>query len=226
MAATNVQVSDLVPSGIDFVAASPGGRLDQRFVRWSLGTLGPGEQRALQVVIRAPQPGRYGNIVQAKADHDLSAKAVADETRFEPATGLAVEIDRGSAALAVGQKARYMIRLLNAGTTAFLNPRLIITVSEELTANSALGPTSGTTEGQSIRFDPLPQLERGREMIYSIEVEAKKAGEARLSVELTDGRKDLGPPQIWEEKIVIKDAPRLAPRPVSPALQVRQTHRR
>jgi uncharacterized repeat protein (TIGR01451 family) len=226
MAATNVQVSDLVPSGIDFVAASPGGRLDQGIVRWSLGTLRPGEQRGLQVVIRAARPGRYGNVVQAKADHDLSAKAVADETRFEAATGAAVEIDRSSPALPVGQKARYTIRLFNAGKQAFLNPRLIVTVSEELTAGNALGPTSGSPEGQSIRFDPLPVLEPGREVAYSIEVEARKAGGAWLRVELTDGRKELGPPQIWEEKILIRDAPRLAPRPVSPALQVRQTRRR
>ena len=222
MPATNVQVSDLVPSGIDLVSASPGGRLERGFVRWSLGTLRPGEQRTLQVVIRAPRPGRYGNVVQAQADHNLTAKAQADETHFETASGPAIEIDKSADSLEVGQKMRCTIRLLNAGKTAFLGGRLLVTVPEEMTASNPLGPTSATIEGQTIRFDALPVLDAGGEAAYTIELEAKKAGETRLRVELSDGRKEPEP-QIWEEKILLRPAARLAPRPVSPALQVRRS---
>lgn len=220
MPATNVQVSDLVPSGIDLVSASPGGRRERGFVRWSLGTLRPGEQRTLEVVIRAPRPGRYGNVVQAQADHNLTVKAQADETHFEAASGPALEIDKSADSLEVGQKMRCTIRLLNAGKLAFLGARLLISVPEEMTASNPRGPTSATIEGQTIRFGPLQVLAPGSEETYAIELEAKKAGEARLRVELTDGRKEPEP-QSWEEKILIRPAPRLAPHPVSPALQVR-----
>jgi hypothetical protein len=117
---------------------------------------------------------------------------------------------------------RCTIRLLNAGNLAFLGARLLITIPEEMTASNPLAPTSATIEGQMIRFGPLQVLAPGAEEAYAIELEAKKVGEARLRVELTDGRKESAP-QIWEEKVLIRPAPRLAPHPVSPALQVRRS---
>ena len=54
--ATGVQVSDELPSGIELLSASAGNRVANGQVRWSLGTLPPGAQHTLQVVIRARVP--------------------------------------------------------------------------------------------------------------------------------------------------------------------------
>src|SRR6185437_7435224 len=226
MPATNVQVNDELSPAVNFVSASPGGRFAGGRVRWSLGSLRPKEQRVLQVVLLAPRPGLFGNGVQATADHDLSVKARAEATHFETPAGPAIEIDKSADPLEVGQKATYTIRLINPGKTAFLNPIVTVTVPEAMAVRAERGPTTAQREGQIIRFDPLPALDARAEVVYTVEVEAKKAGEVSLRVELTEKRKDLGSPQVWEEKTIIREAPRLAPQSVPPTLQVRQTHRR
>ncbi len=164
-------------------------------------------------------------MARVKAEHDLSAHALV-ETRFESASGPTVEIDKSGDPLDVGQRAVYTLRLLNPDRTAFLRPTLVITVPEEMAVLGQRGPTTAQRDGQTIRFDPLPALDAGQETTYTVEVEAKKVGEARLRVELTDGRAEPGPPRLWEEKTTIREAPRLAPQPVPPTLQVRRTFRR
>jgi hypothetical protein len=100
---------------------------------------------------------------------------------------------------------------------------LIITVPAEMAIVGQRGPTTAERKDQTVKFDALPALDAGKEVVYTIEVEAKKAGEARLRVELSDGRATSGVPQTWEEKTIIHEAPRLAPRPAPSALQVRRT---
>jgi uncharacterized repeat protein (TIGR01451 family) len=221
VAAVNVTVSDELPAGIAFLTASAGGRVERGYVRWSLGTLPAGAERSLQVVLRAARPGRFGNMARAKAEPELSVQALA-ETHFEAASAVTVEIDKSADLLAVGQKASYTIRIVNPLKTAFLRPSLTITVPDEMTVLGQRGPTTAKREGQIIRFDPLPVLDAGGEKVYIVEVEAKKAGQAKLRVQLTDGRADLGTPREWEETTTIRPAARLAPRPVSSTLQVRR----
>jgi uncharacterized repeat protein (TIGR01451 family) len=227
VAVTNVQVSDEVPSGIEFVGASMNGRLQRGFVRWSLGTLRPGDQRSLQLVLRSPQPGRYWNEVSARADHDLTAKFRTEAMHFDAVAGPAVEIDKNADPLTVGQKAIYTIRLINPETTALSNVSLVVTVPDEISVLGQRGNTAGRLDGQTVRFDPLSVLEAGREATYVIEAEAKKAGTAKLIVELVDARRQSGPPQTWEEKTTILDAAQptfwtTSPPPI-PALQVNRT---
>jgi uncharacterized repeat protein (TIGR01451 family) len=230
MAVTNVQVSDDVPSGIEFVSASLGGRLERGFVRWSLGTLRPGEQRLLQVVLRSPRPGNYWNEVSATANHDLTAKFRTEAMHFDAVAGPAIEIDKNADPLTVGQKAIYTIRLINPEKTPLADPSLVVTIPEEMNVLGQRGDSSGRRDGQTVRFDPLRSLDAGREATYVIEAEAKKAGTAKFVVELVDARRQPGPPQTWEEKTTILDAAQPAIRSTSPppipALQVKRTQER
>jgi uncharacterized repeat protein (TIGR01451 family) len=225
LTAMGVQVLDELPAGIELLHASAGGRVMGGQVRWALGPLPAGEKRSLQVIVRASRPGRFGNMVQVQADHNLSAKSLAEETRFETASGPAVEIDKSADPLEVGQKGTYTIRLINPEKTAFLRPRLLVTVPGEMTVLGSRGPTTAQRDGQIVRFDPLPALDAGKEAIYTVEVEARKPGEVQLRVELADDRTALGPPRLWDEKTIIREAAKLVPRPAPPTLQVRQSHR-
>ncbi len=225
MTATGVQVSDELPAGIELLHASAGGRVAGGQVRWLLGPLPAGETRSLQLVVRAARPGRFGNMVRVTAEHDLSARAMADETHFEAAAGPTVEIDKSADPLDVGQKGVYTIRLINPEPTAFLRPRIVVTVPEELAFLGSRGPTTAQRDGQIVRFDPLTALEAGKEVTYTVEVEARKPGEVRLRVELADDRTALGPPRLWEEKTIIRTGLKLVPQPAPPTLQVRESHR-
>jgi uncharacterized repeat protein (TIGR01451 family) len=218
---TNVQVSDEVPREVEFLGASMGGRFERGFVRWSLGTLRPGERRALQVALRSPQAGRYWNEAQVTADRGLTAKARTEATHFELANGPAVEIDESADPLAVGQKEIYTIRIINPEKTALLRHGLVVTIPDELAVLGQRGPSSGQADGQIIRFDPLAELAAGQEAAYVVEAEAKKAGTAKLVVELVDAGRQLDAPRTWEEETTIHEAPRSAPS----SLQVRRVTR-
>ena len=211
MAATGVQVSDELPSGIEFVRASDGGHVVGGYVRWKLGTLPAGGRRNLQLVVRAPKRGQFANVAEVTAEQrNVSAKDYT-VTHFETATGPVVEIDKSNDPLEVGQKATYTIRLLNLGASAALHPSLTITVPEEMKVLGSRGPTTAQQNGQTVRFDPLPALDPRAEKDYAVEVEALKPGDVKLLVELTDGRAALGPPSSWEEKTTIRPADKIVP---------------
>jgi uncharacterized repeat protein (TIGR01451 family) len=212
---TNVQVSDEVPPAIEFLSASMGGRFERGFVRWSLGTLRPGEQRSLQVALRAPRPGRYWNEVQATADHGLTARMRTEAMRFESGTGPVVEIDESADPLNVGQKGIYTIRIVNPKKTAIFRHGLVITVPEELAVLGQRGASSGQADGKIIRFDPLETLPAGQEAAYIVEMEAKKVGTAKLVVELVDAGRQRGEPRTWEEKTTICEAGRKGAEPAT-----------
>lgn len=203
--ATNVQVSDELPRDIKFDRASASGRKEGGFVRWSLGTLPPGERRSLLLVLRAPQPGWCWNEAAVRADRNLVDKARSEPTRIESANTPVIEIDKNTDWLVVGQKATYKIRLFHPGKNNVLHPHVVVRVPGEIVLRGQRGPTPGQQDGQLVRFAPLGTLDGGQEETYTVEVEAKKAGEAALRAWWTDGRSQAGPVETWEEKILILD---------------------
>jgi uncharacterized repeat protein (TIGR01451 family) len=204
---TNVQVSDeLPPGGVEFVSADAGGRREGGFVRWSLGSLSPGEVRALHLVLRAPQSGYCWNQVNVRADHDLSDKARSERMHVETAAGAPViEIDKSTDQLLVGQKTTYTIRLYHPGQTNVSNPRVVVVVPDGMSITAERGATTGQRQGQKILFDPLTVVGGGEEKVYSIEVVAQKAGEAKLRAWWTDGPQDTIPKETWEDKTTVLD---------------------
>lgn len=230
MPLTNVQVSDELPRDIEFVLASHKGRREGGFVRWSLGDLPPGTRRSLLMVVRAPRPGWCWNEATVRASRSpaepgkdgLSDKARSEAIRIEASSTPVIEIDKDADSLDVGQKARYTIRLFNPGKTNILHPSLLVTVPDEINIRGQSGATTGQQQGQTLRFDPLGALNASEEVVYFVEVEAKKAGEARLRVQWTDGRQDAGPPETWEDKTIILGPSPAAEQPAPANLQARE----
>jgi uncharacterized repeat protein (TIGR01451 family) len=199
---TNVQVSDeLPPGGFEFISASAGGRREGGFVR------------SLLLVLRSPAPGRCWNQVKVHADLELSAKARSEMTRIESANSPVIEIDKNTDWLLVGQKAIYTIRLFNPGKNNVLNPRVFVNVPDEMSITAERGETTGRREGQKIVFDPLKVLHGGEEKGYTVEVVAKKAGDAKLRAWWTnDGRPESSTTEPWEDTTIIFDPAQLANR--------------
>ncbi|MHB1426597.1 MAG: hypothetical protein ACYC3I_25835 [Gemmataceae bacterium] len=211
MPANNVQVSDELPGGVDFLSVDAGGRKEGGFVRWSLGTLAPGQLRSLVLVLRSPKPGWCWNEAEVRADNNLSAKERSNATRIdESAPTPALEIDKDTDTLVVGQKARYTIHLYNPGKDNVLKPSVLIAVPDELSIIGERGATTGQRNGQNVIFSPLDILLAGENKDYTIEVEAKKAGAVKLRARWTEGFQETASPQWWEDSTVIID-------PTSPA---------
>jgi uncharacterized repeat protein (TIGR01451 family) len=218
---SNVQVSDeLPPEGVEFVSASSGGRREGGFVRWSLGSLKPGELRSLLLVLRAPKSGKeLRDMVRATAicphaeggSEEISDKAISEEARIElPTNTPVIEIDKNTDWLVVGQKATYTIRLLNPGKNNVLHPSVFVEVPDKMNITAVRGESTGRQQGQKVHFDPVSVLGAGEEKAYTIEVEAKKAGEAKLRAWWTDGRHENGLTETWEDKTIILDPSQIA----------------
>jgi uncharacterized repeat protein (TIGR01451 family) len=204
---TNVLVSnELPPGGFEFQSASPGGQREGGFMRWALGSLKPGEVRSLLLVLHSTKPGWVWDEVKVQADPNLSDKAQSVGTHIDKSAGTPViEIDKSSDSLVVGQKATYTIRLLNPGKNNVLHPSVHVEVPEAMSIRGQRGPTTGQQLGQVVRFAPLGALDSGQEQTYFVEVEARKAGEARLRAWWTDGRQESSPTETWEDKTTILD---------------------
>jgi uncharacterized repeat protein (TIGR01451 family) len=207
---SNVQVADELPGDAEVLRVDANGRQEGRFVRWPLGTLGPGEQRPLLLVLRAAKTGRYSNQVTVKADNNLFDKASYGWTVVETARAPVIEIDKEKDSLRVGEKATYTIHLFNPGGTGISRPRMFVTVPDEMVVRNQRGPTTGRLQGQQIEFDELTVLDGGQEALYYVEVEAKKAGEAKLRAWWTDGRPGIAAPEVWEDTTTILENQRAA----------------
>jgi uncharacterized repeat protein (TIGR01451 family) len=209
--AENVEVSDEIPEGIEFLSASAGGNLVRRTrpnldeVKWAVGTLAPGASRTLQIVVRATAPGEFVNVAAASAARGLSAKATA-RTQFEAAAGLSAEIDKGADPLDVGRDVVYVVRLINTGKETAQAVTLVLTAAEELRVANARGPTAPEHDRQTVRFAPLPTLRPGAEAEYTLYAQALKPGAAELRVDVTSA--ETGPtPLTWKETITVRSLP-------------------
>src|SRR5262249_6587923 len=165
----NVVVRHKLPPVLSFVSAGQGGQAADGEVVWNLGTLQPREQRALQLTTRCEKltPAAV-NVAVATADPGLKAEA---EARVEilgiPALRLEV-IDIGDP-VEVGKQVTYVIEVTNTGSLAGKDIELKATVPIELRAVDAKGPTKEKIDGPLVSFAPVPTLEPGKKLTYTIQ---------------------------------------------------------
>jgi uncharacterized repeat protein (TIGR01451 family) len=211
MPVTGVEVTDELPAGITCSYASAGSRIEGNQVRWVLGTLAPGARQTVEVVTRAAEPGTFTNVVRASADRGLLARSHV-ETHFDAPAGPAVEIDVPATRLEVGRTVPVTIRLLNPGQTPASGVGLAVSVlSGGLKLLGGRGQTTGHQDGQRVEFSPVQSLAAGGEATWTVEVQAEKAGEARLRVELVPPPAGFGKPATWEEVLPLVEPARLSP---------------
>jgi uncharacterized repeat protein (TIGR01451 family) len=214
--AVNVQVENQLPrdSNITFVNATAGGKVVGEYIRWSLGTLAPGERRSVQVAVRAGTPGKFKNVTSVTADGGLSAwNAV--WTQFEEAAGPVVEIDKGDEPFEVGRPTTCRVRVLNPGPAPAARVGLTVRVPDDWRLLRAGGRTNARQGTGLVTFDPLPTMAAGEEAEYSVEVQATRAGPAHLRAELTTAAGTV--PLVWEETLTGEATPGApAPAPGKP----------
>jgi uncharacterized repeat protein (TIGR01451 family) len=201
----NVKVSDVLPPELAFDSASSGGQVNNGQVVWSLGTLGPHDQKVVQVSTRcvkmAPQALQ---VATGTADLGMQAQdRAAIEIRGLPAFRLEVyDLDDP---VEVGSNTTYKIEVTNQGSLPGNKVQMSCTVPPQMKIIKADGPTKGQTVGQKVLFPPVETLGPKETLTYSIEVQALKAGDVRFTAELRS--ETLSAPVIEEESTNIYEAP-------------------
>jgi uncharacterized repeat protein (TIGR01451 family) len=221
MPVTNVAVTTEVTEGMTLQTATGGAiisnkrtRLDKRLdhdvtyqeVRWSLGTLAPGDRRALQMILQTANEGTLDHRVTATADRNLEQHAEV-RTLFEKVTGMHLEIVKTADPISVGEEATYTFHAINQGDGAAPNVALTVLVPGEMEVlKDKLEPTA-RVEGQSVTF-MLPSLAAGAKGTFVLKVRALKPGDVRLTAKLLCDQLTQGGPVTNEETAtIVADGP-------------------
>jgi uncharacterized repeat protein (TIGR01451 family) len=196
--ATNVQVVDALPEGLECVGVSEGGSLDAatRSVVWKIPALGPG-QRSIMTFKATPRSA--GDLVcraVARADRALEARADTS-VHAEGIAALLLEVVDLDDPIEVGGETTYEIRVLNQGTSASTGIRVIATVPDGMGLKDASGPTGHKVQGQQVAFEAMAKLAPKADIIYRVKVIGQQPGDLRFKVELSSD--DLSQP-VHEEQ--------------------------
>jgi uncharacterized repeat protein (TIGR01451 family) len=212
-----VTVRDRLPPELQFVAASQNGQLAAGEVVWNLGALQPREERVLQLKTRSINIAKQAvQVVDATSEAGARQTAQAALEIFGLAA-LRLELgDQGDPA-EVAKKVLYQAVVTNTGTLAASDIEVKITIPAEtkLVAVKGATPEKETVAGQVIVFPKATNVAPQQRLVYQVEVEAIRAGDARCKVEVTSPALEGGP--IFEEESTrILDAGQGIPPPPPP----------
>jgi uncharacterized repeat protein (TIGR01451 family) len=203
---TNVVVREQLPPELTFERASDGGTPQRNEVTWAVGALKPGEKRRVTVttVCKVLAP-RVTAVASVTADPGIDTKQPAVlEVRGLPAVRMKVA-DRDDP-VDVGQQTEYRVEVTNPGSLPAEAVQVVAVVPDEMRVLDAKGPASAKVVGQRVTFAPLPSLEPGQTVVYTIAVQALKAAPTvYFRAELTSST--LTKPLVEEESTSVLPAP-------------------
>jgi uncharacterized repeat protein (TIGR01451 family) len=203
--ATNVAISNVLPSGTMLVSASAGARTVGNQVQWLIGTLLPGARQTVQLSLRAQAPGEVRNQASATAARGLSAQAEA-VTIFEGATGLTVDVDDRDDPVEVGKDTSYLITVINQGNVPATKVQVVAAVPEQMAIADVKGPGNVTKDGNKITFEPVT-VAPGATATFEVFVKPLKPGDVRFRVEVSADQLPAGPVRREESTTIYTDLP-------------------
>jgi len=188
--AVNTSLDDCIPTNTSMVSASDGGTVTGKGVLWNLGTLQPQESREVSVTVRADSFGEAENCVVASAE---CADAVKDccVTVVAGIPAILLEVIDIADPIEIGANETYEIRVTNQGTATDTNVRIACTLEAgTMEYVSSEGPTTGSSVGNTITFEPLPTLSSKDTATWRVYVKAVGEGDVRFKVTLNSDQLD------------------------------------
>jgi uncharacterized repeat protein (TIGR01451 family) len=185
-ATRNVRLTNRIPDGMDFVAASDEGRYDAttRTVNWALPLLEPGAHKVVTVKVRGAAMGDSGSAVVAQADGKLNARAEMP-VKIEGIPALSLEVVDLDDPAPVGTDLTYEIRVLNQGTCPCTGIQIVALMPEGMELREASAPAAYKLLGQQVQFGAHAKLATKADLVYRLKVRSKSPGDVRFRVQLT-----------------------------------------
>ena len=193
---------DVSRERVEFLGASAGGGLAGRDVRWSLGSLAPGERKTVQFTLRARREGVFVNVVRASADRGLTARGQA-RTEFVGGEGLSLDVAKNRDPFPVGGEAVLTFRLRNRTPSPARVTELRVTLPGQLRVTRVQGPGTEAADKQSVTFVPPAVLAAGGEAVYTLTVRGEKTGTGTIRTELSTEALAGGVPTAPEETATV-----------------------
>lgn len=178
-----IKVSNKLDPSTQFLAASGGGRYENGEVKWLIPQLAPKQRLTVQMVIKPTAAGTLKNRTEVTADKIPTGLQVEKITVFEINNGLVTEIDKSIDPMEIGEQTALTIRLINNSPNPIKNLILTAISPDTTVVTEGRGPTSFSRQPDKVGFLPLPSLEPGKEVTYSLFLQAKKPGDGTFRLE-------------------------------------------
>jgi uncharacterized repeat protein (TIGR01451 family) len=154
-----------------------------------LGTVRPGETREVGVTVTPREPGEIRLVATASsrcARKLDSASARAEKTakvRSIPALRLTFYDNKDP--VQVGDTTTYTARVINQGSAADKNVKVVVRLPDGMHYQSSQGPKPADSDGKTVTLGPLPELKAGDSATWNIVVKVNNPGDVRATADLT-----------------------------------------
>jgi uncharacterized repeat protein (TIGR01451 family) len=183
VAARNTVIEDMIPEGVNSVRGTAGAKLLGPKLVWELGTLEPGTSETVRISFTPEEAGTLINSATASA-YCTEAVTSTVRTVVSGIPAVSMQVSDVEDPVRVGERATYVIKVKNQGSAPATNIRIACTLEDYVRYVSSAGATSGTQEGQTIRFLPLGSLAPQAEVAWRVVVEAVRPGQMLFKVVL------------------------------------------
>lgn len=181
--AKDIVVEDTVPEGVTSVKATQGAEVSESNTKltWKLDSLAPNTSETFRISYTPIQPGVITNAATASG---YCAQSVSSSVRTIvtgiPAVNL--EVADLEDPVRIGNRVTYAITVTNQGSAPLTNILIACMLEANVKYISSSGSTSGTMEGDRLRFLPLSSLAPQEKAVWRVTVAAATPGDVRFKV--------------------------------------------
>ena len=184
-AAKQVELVAALPEGLKFVSANNAGYYEEasRTVRWRLEELPPNESGSVELVTMPVEAGQHALRLRGTAQRGLIAEKE-QPVLVEGISAVLFQVADTADPIEVNGETSYDVRVVNQGSKAAGNVRLVVDLPPEVKAVAAEGPTRYGIEGNRVIFEGLANLAPKAETTYRLRVKAVRSGDLRVRFQL------------------------------------------
>ncbi|MCD6452902.1 MAG: DUF11 domain-containing protein [Dehalococcoidales bacterium] len=180
----DVTVTDTIPQGMSFVNSTIENYVTGITVTWNLGRMNPGETKRFGITLKSEQRGSWTNVATVTTKEGSTDQSQ-QKTLVLAEAGVTISSTDTVDPIAVGEQTTYHTMVTNQGIIDVHNLVVADTLPGQVQLVNATGPTSYSSSGGIVTFQPVSVLRSGQSLVYEVTVKAISKGSALNRVILT-----------------------------------------
>jgi hypothetical protein len=172
-----------LPAGSKYLGGVEGAAAGNGAVKVKIGSLSAGAERSFELLCQLNAAGVNRLAVEASTKSGSPATAAA-ETQVEAVADIKLVVNDPPGAAPVGSDIEYELQVMNRGTQAAQQVRIVMQFSEGMEPVEFSGGQAKIVPGQVV-CEPLSVLEAGEQVIVKVKARADRAGTHQYRVEVT-----------------------------------------
>jgi len=191
IAASNIDCSIELPDGIEVLELPQGYALSANQIRWTLASIPSDSQFTLPIRCRLNRSGNHALVFHARSAKDLNLQARIT-TLVESIADLELSVKEPQAPAPVGTPVVYEIQLVNRGSKAAENVRVIAQFSDGIEPLKVEGHAGRIVPGQAL-FEEVAAIQPNQTMTLKVVCQASRNGvhRFRAAVQSPTSQEDL-----------------------------------